>query len=141
MNQLRMSQGSTVKSLSSSRGTEALVCNQCLTCSAKFCDNLVVEADAFNHFRGIILCNAKCLQFQQNKIQEHRGTVHKVFHSPMLSPFLVDGVVGSVRVAPNFLVATVLLSFFIDAGKKLFFTQINSCVKLFNLVKIWRAHF
>ena len=36
-------------------------------CSAKFCDNLLVEVDIFYHFRGLILCNAKRLQFNRYK--------------------------------------------------------------------------
>ena len=49
--------------------------------------NLLVEANFFNHFRGIILCNVKCLQFHLNKKQEHSVTVQQVFYSPMLSFF------------------------------------------------------
>ena len=37
------------------------------TCSAKKCDNLLVEADIFYHFRGLILCNAKHIQFIRYK--------------------------------------------------------------------------
>ena len=36
------------------------------TCSTKFCDNLLVEAESFYHFRGLILCNVKRLQLKQN---------------------------------------------------------------------------
>ena len=37
--------------------------NLFLTCSAKKCDNSLVEANILYHFRGIILCNAKRLHF------------------------------------------------------------------------------
>ena len=49
----------------------------------KKCVNLLVETDMFCHFRGLILCNAKSLQFHQNKKQEHRGTVQQVLYSPI----------------------------------------------------------
>ena len=35
------------------------------TCPTEFCDNLLVEAEIFYHFRGIILCGAKIPQFQK----------------------------------------------------------------------------
>ena len=44
-------------------------------CSTKKYDNLLLEAYIIFHFRGLILCNAKRLQFNRNKKQEHRGTV------------------------------------------------------------------
>ena len=67
-------------------------------CSANFCDNLLVETDILCHFWDLILCNKKCLQFYQNKKQEHRGKVHQVFYYPMSSLFLIYGVVSSVCV-------------------------------------------
>ena len=64
------------------------------TCSANFCDDLLVEADIIYHFRGIILCNTKRLQFYLNKKQERRGTVQQVFYSYMLPFFnLMDWLV------------------------------------------------
>ena len=41
-------------------------------CSAKFYDNLLVYADIFLRFRGIILCNAKRLQFNNNNNNNNR---------------------------------------------------------------------
>ena len=38
-----------------------------LAYSAKKCDNLLVEADLFYHFRELILCNSKRLQFHWKK--------------------------------------------------------------------------
>ena len=35
-----------------------------MLCSVKFRDNLLVEADIFHHFSGLILCNTKFPQFQ-----------------------------------------------------------------------------
>ena len=40
--------------------------NQCMRCSTKFCDKLFVEVDMFYHFRGLMLCNTKHLQSNQN---------------------------------------------------------------------------
>ena len=65
---------------------------------AKKCDNLLVNTEYFHHFRGLLLCNAKYLQFHHNKKQEHMGTVKQVFYPPIFPFFLIDGVVGSVRV-------------------------------------------
>ena len=42
-----------------------------LTCSVKKCHNLLVEADNFYHFRGIICCNTKHLNFNLYKKQGH----------------------------------------------------------------------
>ena len=56
-------------------------------CSTIFFDNLLVEADIFYHFRGLILCKTKHLQFHQNKKQEQRGTVQQAIYSPMSSLF------------------------------------------------------
>ena len=67
-----------------------------LECSEKFSNNLSVEAGGFYHFRELILCNAKCLQFNRNKKKERRGTVQKLFYSPMLPFKKMDVVVGSV---------------------------------------------
>ena len=38
-----------------------------LVCYAKKRDKLLVEMDIFFHFRSLILCNAKQLQFHQNE--------------------------------------------------------------------------
>ena len=51
------------------------------TCSELFCDNLLLEADIFYHFSGIVFCNAKRLQFHSDKKQEHNGTVQQVLYS------------------------------------------------------------
>ena len=58
-----------------------MINNLVLTCSTKCCDNLLVEADNFYHFRGIISCNTKRLQFNRNKKQELKGTVQQVFYT------------------------------------------------------------
>ena len=71
------------------------------TCPAKKCDKLLVETDIFYHFRRIILCNAKRLHFHQKK-QEHRGTVQKIFYSPILSPYKFDVVVDFVHVPQKY---------------------------------------
>ena len=72
-----------------------------ITCSAKKCDNLLVEADIFYHLRGIILCIVKRLQFNHLK-KEREGTVWKVFYEHTLSHFKFDVVVASVCVAQTF---------------------------------------
>ena len=51
-----------------------LIYNQ-LTCSAKFCDKLLFETDIFYHFRGLILLNLKCLQFNLNKKTRTQGHI------------------------------------------------------------------
>ena len=59
-----------------------------LTCSAKFCDNLLVEADVFYHFRGLILCNAKCLQFYINKHNSNIVAQFNNYYIQLSCPFL-----------------------------------------------------
>ena len=73
------------------------------TCSATFCDKLLVEANIFYHFRGLILCNVKHLQFNWRKKQGTSCTVQKVFYSNTLYFFKFNGVIGSVCVCTIFL--------------------------------------
>ena len=56
-------------------------------CSAVKRENLLVETGIICHSRGLILCNAKCLQFHQYKKQERSCTVQIVFYSTILSFF------------------------------------------------------
>ena len=51
------------------------------TCSAKLCDNLLVEVDNFYFLRGIIFCNAKQLQFNLLKNHERSCTIQQVLYS------------------------------------------------------------
>ena len=46
--------------------SRTIIYNLCRTFSMKLCDNLLIEAEIFYHFRGIIFCNAKRLQFNGN---------------------------------------------------------------------------
>ena len=71
---------------------------ECPTCSAKKCDNLLVETDIVFHFRGLILCNAKRLQFHRYKKGKREVTFQKLFYALTLY-FEIDGVVASVCVA------------------------------------------
>ena len=65
-------------------------------------EQLISICGHFYHFRGIILCNTKRLQFNQIKKKEHRGTIQQVFYSFMFSFFLIDEVVGYGHVAQMF---------------------------------------
>ena len=56
------------------------------TCSTKVCDNLLVELDTFYHFRDIILCNAKHLQFNRGGNKNLRAQVRK-FSMPLRCTF------------------------------------------------------
>ena len=60
---------------------------------------LVSRNGHFCHFRGLLLCNAKRLQFHSYKKLRRKGTVQKVFNALMLSFFLIWVVVASVCVA------------------------------------------
>ena len=43
-------------------------------------DELLVETDIICYFRGLILCNAKRLQFHRNKKGQRKGTVQRFFY-------------------------------------------------------------
>ena len=64
---------------------------------------LLFKGGHFYHFRGLILCNAKLLQLNRYKKQEHSCTVQKVLYSTMSSSFKFDGVVGSIHFAQKLL--------------------------------------
>ena len=85
------------------------------TCSMKFREKLLVEADVFYHFRGLILCNAKCLQFHQNLKNKNIGSQLSKYYITLCIPFFIDVVIGSVCAAKKIIV-TAPLSFLIDAG-------------------------
>ena len=102
-------------------------------CSAKKCDNLLVEADIFNRFRGLILCNAKHLQLDQYK-KEHSCTAHQVLYSTTFSFFLIDGVVGSICVAQKISLRRLRCYFWWLLNKNIF-TQISSYITVLNLEK------
>ena len=57
-------------------------------CYAKKCDNLLVETDIFCHFRGLILCDAKRLQFHRNKNTRTQGNSSTSFLFPYVVPIL-----------------------------------------------------
>ena len=83
----------------------------------KIYDNLLLEMDILCHFKGLALCNAKRLQFHQNKnkisTQDHslKGLIF-----PYVVLFLIDGVVGYVCVSQKNLIETAPLSSFMVAG-------------------------
>ena len=63
-------------------------------CSAKKCDILLVETNIIYHFRDLILCNAKRLQFNR-----YKNTVVTQFRKSSFQPcciFWFDGYVGFV---------------------------------------------
>ena len=60
--------------------------------------NLLVEADNFYHFLGLILCNTKHPQFNRLKIQEWKSTVQQVLY-PYVIILKIDWVVDSVNAA------------------------------------------
>ena len=82
----------------------------------KFGDRLLVDTDFFYHFRGLVLCNAKRLQFNRNKKQEHRGTVKQVLYYPMLYWFKLIEFLVLFAPHKEILIATAPLSFLMDAG-------------------------
>ena len=67
-----------------------------MACSAKQYDNFLVETDIFCHFKGLILCNAKRLQFHRNKKNKNIGAHFIKSYIPLCRFFLTDGVIGSV---------------------------------------------
>ena len=69
-----------------------------MACSAKKCENLLVDVYIDCHFRGLILCNAKCLQFYQNKKNNIGAQFSKSF-IPLCRIFFIDEVVVSVHIA------------------------------------------
>ena len=81
-----------------------------------FCGKMWQLVSRDGHFRGLILCNAKCLQFHQNKKQENRDTVQQVFYSPMSSFFNFWSCWFRLRWKFLFLIVTAPLSFFMVAG-------------------------
>ena len=87
-----------------------------LTCSAKKCDNLLVEADIFYHFRGIIFCNAKHLQF--HRYFKNKNIVAQFSKSSiqLCRPFFIWwGCWFRSRRTKKFIIATAPLSFFMVA--------------------------
>ena len=50
-------------------------------------DNLLLEADIFYHFRGIILCNAKRLQFHRKEEKNNIGAQFSKSSIPLHPPF------------------------------------------------------
>ena len=59
------------------------------TCSKKFRKTIVSIGGHFYHFRDLVLCYAKCLQFCLRGPQEHIVTVQKILYCPMLSFLLM----------------------------------------------------
>ena len=85
-------------------------------CYAKKCDNLLVETDIFCHFRGLILCNAKSLQFHLIK---NKNTGAQFNKSPihLCRPFFnLWSCCFRMRYTTILLIATAPLSFLMVAG-------------------------
>ena len=82
------------------------------TCSTKVCDNLLVEVDIFYHFRDIILCNAKHLQFNRKNNKNLRAQFRN-FSMPLRCTFKKwMELLVTFTSHRNFLIAAAPLSFF-----------------------------
>ena len=92
----------------------------------------------FNHFRGLILCNAKRLQFHKNYLKQIM-TQFINYYIPFCCTLKFYGYGGSIHITLLPLISKAPLSFLMDAGWKIFLTQISSCIKVFNS-KIYMEH-
>ena len=88
-------------------------------------DKLLVEADVFNHFRGLISCNAKRLQF-------HR-TFQIVFYYPLSSILFMELLVMFTSKCFSNCDGSIVI--FDGCWLKTIFTKISSCIKFFNSKK------
>ena len=89
---------------------------ECPTCSAKKCDNLLVETDIVFHFRGLILCNAKRLQFHRYKKKNIGEKFSKSSIPLCLLFFKLMELLLPFALHKNFLIATAPLSFLMVSG-------------------------
>ena len=112
-----------------------------LECSAKKCDNLLVKTDIFCHFKGPVLCNAKCLQCHLLK-NKNIGAQFRKSYILLCSPFFkFTELLLPFVLHKKIFILMAPFSFLIVAGQNLFFTQIRSCIIVTNFKKIWRAHY
>ena len=101
------------------------------TCFTNFCDNLLVGAECFYHFKGLILCNTKHLQFHQNLKNQNVRAQFRKSSMDLLHPLKKNGVLGSVYVLKKYYCdgsIVILYGFCIKSSC----IQISSCIKVIN---------
>ena len=96
------------------------------------CDNLLFEADSFYHFRGLILCKAKCLQYNRLKKKIVVAQFRKSYIQ-LRCPFfnLMDLLVPFMSHKNSHCKGSFII--FDGCWIKIFITKISSCIKVFNL--------
>ena len=105
------------------------------------CDNFLVEADNFYHFRGLILCNSKHIQFNWYKDKILVAQFSKYSIKLRCNFFLVYWLVGFICVAQKVSHYDGCIVIFDGYWMKNIFTKISSCITALHLEKIWRAHY
>ena len=104
----------------------------------KKCDNLLVEADFFYHFMGLVLCNAKCLQFILYIYKEDSCPDQQVFYSTILLLFNLMELLVLFALHKKISLKRLQCHFWWLLNKNIFYT-ISSCITVLNL-KFFVAH-
>ena len=104
-------------------------------------DNLLVEANNFYHFRGLIFYREKYLQLNQYRKQDCSCTVQKYFYSTTSWFFNLIELLVPFKSHKKVLHCDGSIVIFDCSGYNLIFTLIRFCITAFHLKKLCRAHY